>query len=134
MSTGPAEGTKPLFWMGSSREDLRGFPDEVRQAVGFALWQAQRGGKHRDAKVLRGFRGAGVLEVVEDHDGSTYRAVYTVKFAGAVYALHAFQKKSKRGIKTPAAEVNVIRRRLKAAEEHHEERRAEEERRRTGPH
>jgi phage-related protein len=134
MSADPTEEPKPVFWMGSSRRDLRGFPDEVRQAVGFALWQAQRGGKHRDAKVLKGFGGAGVLEVVEDHDGDTYRAVYTVKFAGAVYVLHSFQKKSKKGIKTPAAEMNVIRERLKAAEKDHEERRAEEERRRTGPH
>ena len=132
MSTGSPPGNKPLFWMGSSLGDLREFPDEVCHAVGFALWQAQLGGKHRDAKVLRGFGGAGVLEVVEDHDGDTYRAVYTVKFAGAVYVLHAFQKKSKKGSKTPAAEMELIRRRLKAAEEHHEERRAEEERRGTG--
>jgi phage-related protein len=76
-----------------------------------------------------------VLEVVEDHDGSTYRAVYTVKFTGAVYVLHALQKKSKKGIKTPVAEMNLIRQRLKAAEKHHEERRAaEEERREAGPH
>ena len=120
--------------MGSSRKDLKEFPTAVRQTMGFALWQAQLGGKHRDAKVLKGFGGAGVLEVVEDHDGDTYRAVYTVKFAGAVYVLHAFQKKSKKGIKTPAAEMNVVRRRLKAAEEHHEERRAEEGRRGTGHH
>jgi phage-related protein len=102
--------------------------------MGFALWQAQLGRKHRDAKVLKGFGGAGVLEVVEDHDGKTYRAVYTVKFAGAVYVLHAFQKKSKKGIKTPMAERNVIRQRLKAAEEHHEKRRAEGERRRSSEH
>jgi phage-related protein len=102
--------------------------------MGFALWQAQQGGKHRDAKVLKGFGGAGVLEVVEDHDGDTYRAVYTVKFAGAVYVLHAFRKKSKKGIKTPPAEMEVIKRRLEAAEEHHEERRAEEERGRHRPH
>ena len=82
--------------------------------------------------MLKGFGGAGVLEVVEDNDGDTFRAVYTVKFAGAVYVLHVFQKKSKKGIKTPTAEMEVIRRRLKAAEEHHEERRAEEERRRSG--
>lgn len=100
--------------------------------MGFALWQAQLGRKRRDAKVLKGFGGAGVLEVVEDHDGNTYRAVYTVKLAGVVYILHAFQKKSKKGIKTPAAEMNVIRQRLRAAEEHHEERRAEEEGRKTG--
>ena len=112
---------KPDFCIASSRDDLRAFPDEVRQAMDFALWQAQRGGKHRDAKVLKGFGGAGVLEVVEDHDGDTYRAVYTVMFAGAVHVLHAFQKKSKRDVKTPLAEMEVIRHRLKAAEEHHEE-------------
>jgi phage-related protein len=134
MSTEPSEESKPLFWVGSSRGGVRKFPQSVRQTVGFALRQAQLGGKHRDAKVLKGFGGAGVLEIVEDHDGETYRAVYTVKFAGAVYVLHAFQKKSKKGIKTPAAELEVIRRRLKAAEEHHAERRAEEERRDSGPH
>ncbi|QDV39137.1 type II toxin-antitoxin system RelE/ParE family toxin [Tautonia plasticadhaerens] len=105
--------------MGSSRDDLRQFPQEVRQPVGFALRQAQLGGKHRDAIILRGFGGAGVLEIAEDHDGDTYRAVYTVKFAGAVYVLHAFQKKSKKGIKTPAADLEVIRRRLRAAEQDH---------------
>jgi phage-related protein len=115
--------------MGSSREDLRKFSDEVRHEVGFAFWEAQFGRKHRNAKVLKGFGGAGVLEVVEDYGGDAYRAVYTVKFAGAVYILHAFQKKSKKGIKTPVAEMNVIRQRLKAAEEHHEKRIAEEERR-----
>lgn len=113
--------------MGSSLEDLREFPEEGCHQMGFALWQAQLGGKHRDAKVLKGFGGAGVLEVVEEHDGDAYRAVYTVKLAGAVYVLHAFQKKSKEGVKTPAAEMDLIRRRLKAAEEHHEQRRAEVE-------
>src|SRR5690348_6384616 len=93
---------KPVFWVASSRKDLRKFPKPVRQTVGQALFDAQTGGKHPDAKPLRGFRGAGVLEVVEDHDGSTYRVVYTVRFAGAVYVLHAFQKKSKRGVTTPA--------------------------------
>lgn len=121
MSTGPTGDPKPLFWIGSSRNDLKEFPADVRQVVGFALWQAQLGRKHRDAKVLKGFGGAGVLEVVEDHDGNTFRAVYTVKFAGSVYVLHVFQKKSKKGIKTPAAEIELIRRRLKSAEEHHEE-------------
>ncbi len=134
MSADTRDESKPLFWVGSSRGDVRGFPQAVRQTVGFALRQAQLGGKHRDAKVLRGFGGAGVLEVVEDHDGETYRAVYTVKLAGAVYVLHAFQKKSKKGIKTPAAEMNVIRQRLKAAEEHHAERRAEEGGRDPDPH
>src|SRR5438067_13300173 len=93
---------KPVFWVASSKKDLRRFPKRVRQTVGQALFDAQTGGRHPDAKPLRGFRGAGVLEVFEDHDGSTYRVIYTVKFAGAVYVLHAFQKKSKRGAKTPA--------------------------------
>ena len=128
MSTGETEQPKPLFWIGPSRDDLREFPEDVCHSMGFALWQAQLGRKHRDAKVLKGFGGAGVLEVVEDHDGNTFRAVYTVKFAGAVYVLHAFQKKSKKGVKTPVAELDLIRQRLKAAEEHHAERRAEEER------
>jgi phage-related protein len=121
-STGETVTPKPLFWIGSSRDNIHEFPDEVRKVVGFALWQAQRGGRHVDAKVLKGFGGAGVLEVVEDHDGSTYRAVYTVRFAGAVYVLHAFQKKSKKGIRTPKADIELIRRRLKAAEEDHEAR------------
>lgn len=119
MSAEPADEPKPLFWMGSIRDDLRQFPPAVRQSVGFALRQAQLGGKHRDARALEGFGGAGALEIVEDHDGDTFRAVYAVKFAGSVYVLHAFQKKSKRGIRTPAADLEAIRRRLKAAEEHH---------------
>jgi len=111
---------KPLFWVGSSRRDLRRFDVEVRRSTGFALWQAQNGGKSIDAKSLRGFGGAGVLEIIQDHDGNTYRAVYTVKFAGAVYVLHAFQKKSKRGSKTPPAEMELIRKRLQMAREHYE--------------
>ena len=97
----------------------RGFPLEVRRTMGFALFQAQAGGQHVDAKPLKGFGGAGVSEVVEDHDGGTFRAVYTVKFAGAGYVLHAFQKKSKKGVKTPKAELDLIRKRLQAAEEHY---------------
>ena len=88
----------------------------MRRVFGFALHLAQIGEKHLDAKPLRGFGGAGVLEVVEDFDGSTYRAVYTVKFAGIVYALHAFQKKAKRGIETPKEEIELIRKRLRIAE------------------
>lgn len=125
MSTGPTEGPKPLYWMGSSRSDVKAFPADVRNALGFALWQAQLGRKHRDAKVVNGFGGAGVLEVVADHDGDTYRAAYTVKFAGSVYVLHAFQKKSKKGLETPRAEMELIRRRLKAAEKDHEGKNAE---------
>lgn len=107
---------KPLFWIGSSREDLRGFPEEVKDAVGYALHLAQTGRKHPHAKPLRGFGGAAVLEVVEDQAGDTYRAVYTVRFAEAVYVLHAFQKKSKTGVKTPKKELDLIRDRLKRAE------------------
>jgi phage-related protein len=122
-----AKKSKPLFWVGASKKALQGFPQEVRQTMGFALWQAQAGGKHVDAKPLKGFGGAGVLEVVEDHDGSTYRAVYTVKFAGAVYVLHAFQKKSTTGSKTPRREIKLIEQRLKAAKEHHDKWHAEQQ-------
>jgi phage-related protein len=87
--------------------------------MGFALFLAQQGRKHSDAKPLRGFGGAGVLEIVEDHAGNTYRAVYTVRLAGRVYVLHAFQKKSKPGIETPKSEIDLIKRRLKRAEEEH---------------
>ena len=134
MSTGETEQAKPLFWMGSTHKDLKAFPAGVRQAVGFALFQAQLGRKHVDAKVLKGFGGAGVLEVMSDFDGDTYRTVYTVKFAGAVYALHAFQKKSKKGIKTPPVELDIVRKRRKAAEEHHAKRRAEENQNRGSSH
>ena len=87
--------------------------------MGFALFQAQTGGKHIDAKPLKGFGGAGILEIVEAHAGSAFRAVYTVRFTGALYVLHAFQKKSKSGIKTAQSDLEQIRRRLKAAEVHY---------------
>ena len=93
------------------------FPLPVRQEMGYALYLAQVGMKAPKAKPLRGFGGAGVLEVVEDYRGDTFRAVYTVKFAGAVFVLHAFQKKSKRGIRTPRAEIELIEARLKSASE-----------------
>jgi len=108
---------KPVLWIGSAKAELSSFPEEVKDAVGFALYVAQQGRKHADAKPLRGFGGAGVLEIVEDHAGGTYRAVYTVRLAGRVYVLHAFQKKSKHGIETPKAEIDLIKRRLKRAEE-----------------
>jgi phage-related protein len=110
---------KPLIWVGSAKADLKAFPEEVRLVMGYALYLAQAGGKHPGAKPLRGFGGAGVLEVVEEHDRDAYRAVYTVRLAGVVYALHAFQKKSKSGIKTPQREMELVRRRLKAAEAIH---------------
>jgi phage-related protein len=122
MSNG--EQPKPLFWIGSSKKDLKGFPLEVRRTMGFALFQAQAGGKHVDAKPLKGFGGAGVLEVVENQEGNTFRAVYAIKFAGAVYVLHAFQKKSKKGVKTPKTDRDLICKRLKTAEEHYEKWRA----------
>ncbi len=109
---------KQVFWLGNSRDVLRSFPESVRESVGNALYVAQRGDKHVSAKPLRGFGGAGVLEVVEGFDGDTYRAVYTVRFATAVYVLHAFKKKSKSGIATPKHEVDLIRERLKMAERH----------------
>jgi phage-related protein len=87
--------------------------------MGFALYLAETGGKHPDAKPLKGFGGAGVLEIVVDHEGATYRAVYTVKFRGTVYALHAFQKKSKTGIATPKKEIDLIWERLKRAQDHY---------------
>lgn len=110
---------KPLFWMGTSRDDLRECPPEVRRVIGFALRQAQLGGKHVHAKPLKGQKGAGVLEVVSDYDTNTYRGVYTVKFPGAVYVLHVFQKKSKSGVKTPKPDLDAIARRLATAKEHY---------------
>jgi phage-related protein len=114
-------GPKPVFWEGSSKKDLRKFPKGVRLTVGQALFDAQTGGKHPDAKPLKGFGGAGVLEVVEDDDGNTYRAVYTVQFSGVVFVLHAFQKKSKSGIKTPAEEIDKVKKRLKEAQKRYAE-------------
>lgn len=110
---------KPVEWMGRTKEDLVALPKEVRRDIGFALQFAQAGDKHPDAKPLKGFSGAGVLEVVEDHNGDTYRAVYTVKLAGVVYVLHVFQKKSKKRIATPKQDIDLVRARLKQAEEHY---------------
>ena len=107
---------KPLYWVGSSKRDLRSLPGPAQDVFGYALYLAQAGKKHEQAKPLRGFGSAGVLEVVEDWDRSTYRAVYTVKFRGVVFLLHTFQKKSASGVATPKAEIDLIRERLKAAE------------------
>jgi phage-related protein len=96
-----AETLKPLVWVRSSKDDLKKFPRTAQSHLGFALKVAQSGGKHPDAKPMKGFGGASVIEIVEDYDSDTYRAVYTVKFAEAIYVLHAFQKKSKSGIATP---------------------------------
>jgi phage-related protein len=111
---------KPVRWIGSSREDVSDFPDPVRLRVGGALWEAQLGGKAAWTKPLQGFGGAGVLEVMDDYDGDTYRAVYTVRFSGVVYVLHAFQKKSKSGIATPRHEIALIEQRLRRASEDYE--------------
>jgi len=112
---------KPCEFIASSKDDLSAMPDDVKEVVGFALFMAQMGEKHPQAKALKGFGGAGVLEVVEDCDGDAYRAVYTVKFAGVVYVLHAFQKKSKRGRATPQHDIELIKSRLKLAEQHYQE-------------
>jgi phage-related protein len=108
---------KPVIWLGASLADLREFPPPVQDHMGYALYVAQRGGKHQDAKVLTGFGGAGVLEVIKDHRGDTFRAVYTLKYAGTVYVLHAFQKKSKSGRETPRRDIELIKQRLREAEQ-----------------
>jgi len=111
---------RALVWIGSCLDDLRAFPDEVRCTMGYAIYLAQMGDKHPDAKPLRGFGGAGVLEVVDDWAGDTYRVVYTVRYPTAVSVLHAFQKKARRGIATPKQDLDLIRARLRRAQEHHE--------------
>ena len=113
---------KPVFWMASSRKDLKAFPEPVQSDVGYALFAAQRGEEYRSVKALKGFGGRRVLEIVAPYDGDTYRAVYTVKFENAVYVLHAFQKKSTKGIATPQHEIDLVRRRLADAEQHYRER------------
>jgi phage-related protein len=107
--------SKDIIWVSSSLEDLKRFPEPVQKVMGFALFQAQCGGKHLQARPLKGFGGAGVLEIIEDFDGNAFRTVYTVRFADAVYVLHAFQKRSKRGTKTPNREMDVVRARLRMA-------------------
>lgn len=111
---------KPLEWVASSKKDLVSMPSDVVDVFGFALHLAQHGGKHPQAKPLKGFGSAGVLEIVEDDDGSTYRAVYTVRFGNAVYVLHCFQKKSHKGIETSKQDMDLIRDRLKSAQHHAE--------------
>ena len=107
---------KPLEWIGSSHKNLVALPLDVRRLFGYALSLAQNGDQHDAAKVLKGFGSAGVLEVVEDDAGGTYRAVYTVKFNEAVFVLHCFQKKSTQGVATPRVDMDIIRARLKVAE------------------
>jgi phage-related protein len=123
MTRKPVPGEKPLYWIGSSLKDITRFPAEVQRSVGFALSAAQYGGKHPAAKPWKG-EGSGVLEVVKDYDGDTYRAIYTVRFANAVYVLHAFQKKSPRGRETRQSDIALVRERLKVAQRDYEEKHA----------
>ena len=116
-----APGEKALFWIGSAKSDLLEFPEAVKDDIGVALSVAQFGGKHPKAKPWKG-EGPGVLEIVEDHKGDTYRAIYTVKFENAAYVLHAFQKKSPKGIKTARTDADLISRRLRTASEDYEAR------------
>jgi phage-related protein len=109
---------KSLLWVGSSKKDLKQMPEDVQDVFGHALDLAQSGTKHSDAKPLKGFAGAGVLEVVEDFDTNSYRAVYTVRFGNAIYVLHCFQKKSVMGIKTAQSDIDLIRKRLQGAQDH----------------
>ena len=110
---------KPLVWIGSSLKDLRAMPRVVMGEIGHALYEAQRGLKYDSVKPLKGFGGGGVLEVVEARDGDAFRCVYTVRLAGRVYVLHAFQKKSKSGVATPKKEMDVVQQRLRLAEAEH---------------
>lgn len=112
---------KPVGWIGSSKKDLKKFPDIIQDSLGDAIQEAQYGRKPLWAKPLSGFRGAGVLEIIDNHDGDTYRAVYTVRFPEIIYVLHAFQKKSRHGIETPRQETELVRIRLRAAETAHQE-------------
>lgn len=115
MTEGQTGQPRPLEWIGSSKKDLMALPPEVVDVFGYALYLAQTGGRHDQAKPLRGFGSAAVLEVVEDWRGNTYRAVYTVRYAARVFVLHVFQKKSKSGIATPKPDMDLIKDRLKAA-------------------
>jgi phage-related protein len=114
---------KPLHWVASAKKDYQTFPDQVQDDMGYALGLAQFGEKHPKVKPWKG-QGSGVFEIVEDHRGDAYRAVYTVRFAEVIYVLHAFQKKSKSGIKTPQEDVNLIAERLKRAQADYESREA----------
>ncbi len=111
---------KPVIWVGSSQEDWKTFPDDVQDVMGYALHLAQCGDKADNAKPLTGFKGASVLEITDNSKSDTYRAVYTVQFQEVVYILHAFQKKSKKGIATPKSHIELIKQRLKKVKEHHE--------------
>src|SRR5438270_9756065 len=114
-----APGERPLFWVGSSKEDLRAFPEEVQDHIGTALSVAQFGGKHPRAKPWKG-EGPGIFEVVENFDGDAFRAIYTVRFREAIYVLHAFQKKSPKGVRTTRTHIKLIAQRLKIVREDYE--------------
>lgn len=114
-----SKGEKPLNWVGSSKKEFLFFPGPVKDEMGNALGLAQFGGKHPSAKPWKGL-GPGIFEIVEDYSGDTYRAVYTVRFKEAVYVLHAFQKKSPKGIKTPQTDIALVERRLKTAHQDYE--------------
>ncbi len=118
---------KDLIWVASSRRDMKNMPRTVRREFGVALFAVQCGVTPPDAKPLKGFGGAGVLELIEDDRGGAYRAVYTVRYASAVYVLHVFQKKSKRGVATPRQEIEKAAERLKRAEDIHKQRIKEKE-------
>jgi phage-related protein len=120
MTRDAVRGEKPLHWIGSSLKDITRFPPDVQRTAGFALSAAQYGGKHPSAKPWKG-EGPGVLEIVKDFDGDTYRAIYTVRFARAIYVLHVFQKKSPHGIATRQSDIALVRERIRIAARHHKE-------------
>jgi phage-related protein len=107
---------KPIVWIGSSDDDLCAMPEEVRSHMGYALFIAQQGGRHRDAKPLKGFGGSAVMEIVSNFGGDTFRAIYATRLIDAVYVLHAFQKKAKKGRETPRTDIQLIKTRLRDAE------------------
>lgn len=113
-------GLKAIVWLGSSKKDLGEFPEEVEDDVGYSLFEAQQGKMPQDAKAPQGFAGASVLEIISNFDTDAFRAVYTVEFEEAIYVLHCFQKKSKRGNETPQKDEDMIERRFKAAREEHQ--------------
>jgi phage-related protein len=119
-----ADDPRPLIWRGPSKTNFMAFPPTVQRQMGYALFLAQMGERHSTmAKTLSGFGGGAVIEVRESHDGNAYRAIYTVRYADAVYVLHAFQKKSKKGITTPKADIDLIEKRLKDLQKEMEGRR-----------
>ncbi|KIC73280.1 type II toxin-antitoxin system RelE/ParE family toxin [Candidatus Protochlamydia amoebophila] len=111
---------KPIIWVGSSKKDFMNFPSDIRREMGHVLYIAQKGEKHKDAKPLKGFGGGSILEIVQSDGQGTYRTIYTVQMKEAVFVLHAFQKKSKTGSKTPKQEIDLIEQRLKSVQQKYE--------------